>query len=679
MRWSSPSAAVNWYAERSEKMAHDGVCGMICTNSRPALKHIAVLLPILALLVSCRVDSAVGVETLIRPLDEVTHPGWSYNLSIYEVNVRQYSPGGTFREFEKHLPRLREMGVGILWFMPIHPIGEKNRKGSLGSYYSVRDYYGVNPEFGTLEEFRALVNRIHDMGMYVIIDWVPNHSSWDNRLTEEHPDWYMHDNFGNFKPPVADWWDVIGFDYRNRDLWRYMIDAMKFWVEDVGIDGFRCDVAGMVPLDFWEVARAELEAVKPVFMLAEWESPAAHRAAFDMTYSWDLMSTMNRVGGNKASADAIDAYMLREARNYRRADFRMLFTTNHDENSWNGTVFDRLGDGALAFAALSVTLPGMPLIYSGQEAALNKRLAFFEKDEIAWGTYPYEEFYSTLLHLKLRNRAIWNGEAGGLLERVYTTDDKSIFAFVRRKHGDRVFAVFNLSGFRQTVGFAGDSHVGQYRDVFSGNEIAISEGMEMVLEPWDYRVYEGIPDVGGRNIDILHTYMTGSFSSLAQARADSGYLDISLEVVPIWTEPDDGYWVYVEQAVAASRNRPYRQRVYHLLELDDGAVRSDVYSFANPLRYAGDWRKDEPLGGLTPDSLAVREGCAVILRRLPDGGFEGSTVEKHCKSNLRGAVYATSEVTINSGRLTSWDRGFDGNDKQVWGAVKGPYVFDKRR
>jgi|GEM_PF-48719 len=621
--------------------------------------------------------SAVEVETLPRGLDEVRHPEWSYNAGIYEVNVRQFSPGGTFREFEAHLPRLRDMGVGILWFMPIHPIGEKNRKGTLGSYYSVKDYYGVNPEFGTLDEFRALVDKIHDMGMYVIIDWVANHSAWDNPLTEEHPDWYTRDNFGNFKPPVADWYDVIQLDYRNWDLRRYMIDAMKFWVEDVGIDGFRCDVAGMVPLDFWEAARAELEAVKPVFMLAEWESPAAHHAAFDMTYSWDLSNTMNNIGGNRATADAIDAYLGRETRAYKRDDFRMLFTTNHDENSWNGTVFERLGGGVEAFAALSATLPGMPLVYSGQEAGLNKWLDFFEKDEIPWGGHRYRQLYTTLLKLKRRNRALWNGEAGGLLERVYTSADQSVFAFVRRKHGYGVFAVFNLSGFDQSVTLSGDAYSGRYRDVFTGEAAVFEGGAEMELDAWEYLLYEAVAPEGGGDMSDLAMYMTGSFSSLAQARADSDYIDIRLEVVPVWPDRSDGPWLYVEQALASRKSRPYRQRVYHLVDNGDGTISSEVYSIEEPLRFAGDWRLDEPLAGLSPDSLAVREGCAVVLRRISAKTFEGSTVERECVSSLRGAVFATSEVSVTRERLMSWDRGFDAEGNQVWGATKGPYIFDR--
>jgi len=630
-------------------------------------------------LLAARAAGAVEVHTLPRGLDEVQHPEWSYNLSIYEVNVRQYSPGGTFKEFEAHLPRLKEMGVGILWFMPVHPIGEKNRKGSLGSYYAVRDYYDVNPEFGTLEEFKSLVEKIHGMGMYVIIDWVPNHSAWDNPLTEEHPDWYLRDNFGNFKPPVADWWDVIGFDYGNWDLRRYMTDAMKFWIEDVGIDGFRCDVAGMVPLDFWEALRAELEAVKPVFMLAEWESPAAHRAAFDMTYSWDLMGTINRIAQDNEGAGAVDAYLERETRAYKRDDIRMLFTTNHDENSWNGTVFERLYEGVKTLAVLTAVLPGMPLLYSGQEAALSKRLNFFEKDEIPWGTYRFGQLYSTLFNLKRRNRALWNGEAGGVLVRIRTSDDRSIFACVRKKHGDGIFAVLNLSGAEQTFTLKGNAYAGDYRDVFGSGEVTFGGGTEMTIEAWGYRLYEAIPAEGESDMGDLGIYMTGSFTSLAQAEADSDYLDIRLEVVPMWTGRKDGPWLYVEQALAERKHRPYRQRVYHLVDRGDGTIWSEVYSFEDPLRFAGDWKKDEPLESLNPDSLSVREGCAVVLRRTTADAFEGSTVEKECVSSLRGAAYATSVVAVAREQLTSWDRGFDVDGVQVWGATKGPYVFRKTR
>lgn len=418
----------------------------------------------------------------------VRHPEWSHNLSIYEVNIRQYSPGGTFAEFTEHLTRLREMGVGILWFMPIHPIGRENRKGTLGSYYSVKDYYGVNPEFGTLEEFKELVDEIHDMGMYVIIDWVANHAAWDNPLAREHPDWFIRDIHGDLVPPVDDWSDVVDLNYGNPELWHYMIDAMRFWVEDMDIDGFRCDVAGMVPLDFWNVVRARLDEIKPVFMLAEWEAPEAHDYAFDMTYNWGLYHLMNRLAKGVLPAGAVGTYMQRDADLYSPDAYRMLFTSNHDENSWNGTVFERMGPAAGALAVLSATLDGMPLVYSGQEAGLDRRLEFFEKDEISWAPHEMGDLYTTLLNLKKENRALWNGDAGGKAEWVHTPNDQAVFAFVREHAGDRVFVVLNLTGETQTVSFVGDAHAGTYADVFSGETVTVGADARFDLSPWGFRV-----------------------------------------------------------------------------------------------------------------------------------------------------------------------------------------------
>ncbi len=233
-------------------------------------------------------------------------PDWSYNKIIYEVNIRQFTDDGSFNAFKRHLPRLKEMGVGILWFMPIHPIGEKNRKGTLGSYYSVKDYKAVNSEFGTLKEFKDLVDIIHKMGMYVIIDWVANHTAWDNEWIIEHPEFYTKDSLGNIISPNPDWTDVADLNYENKELWAAMIDALKFWVKEYDIDGYRCDVAGMMPIEFWVEARKELDNIKPVFMLAEWDTPEMH-LAFDMTYDWTLHKIMNGIAeGEKSVTDLID-------------------------------------------------------------------------------------------------------------------------------------------------------------------------------------------------------------------------------------------------------------------------------------------------------------------------------------------------------------------------------------
>jgi len=470
------------------------------TKHRAAGPCRSVLLMLLLVLgvmiwVSCRPKPGIrtepyeGREFPEAELRPVKHPEWSYNLSIYEVNVRQYSPEGTFAEFETHLPRLKEMGVGILWFMPIHPIGRENRKGTLGSYYSVRDYYDVNPEFGTPAEFKELVDRIHNMGMYVIIDWVANHAAWDNPLTGEHPDWFIRDIHGDLVPPVDDWSDVVDLNYGNPELWYYMIDAMKFWVREVGIDGFRCDVAGMVPLDFWNVARAGLDEIKPVFMLAEWEAPEAHDYAFDMTYSWGLYHLMNKIAKGVLPASAVGIYMQRDADVYAPSAYRMLFTSNHDENSWNGTVLERMGPASEVLAVLSATLDGMPLVYSGQEAGLDKRLEFFEKDEISWGPHGMADLYAGLLNLKKENRALWNGDAGGKADWVHTSNDRAVFAFIREQAGDRVFVVLNLTGASQTVLFEGDAHAGTYADAFTGETVTIDAETQFEISPWGFRVF----------------------------------------------------------------------------------------------------------------------------------------------------------------------------------------------
>lgn len=415
-------------------------------------------------------------------------PEWSYNASIYEVNVRQYSEEGTFAAFEQHLPRLRKMGVQILWFMPIHPIGEKNRKGTLGSYYAVKDYLAVNSEFGTLEEFKSLVRKIHDMGMFVILDWVANHTAWDNPLTQTHPEWYTKDENGNFLPPVPDWSDVIDLNYDRPGLRRYMIEAMIFWVDEVDVDGFRCDVAEMVPLDFWREAGTELEQVKPVFMLAEGDDPELHEV-FDMTYDWRLFRLMGKIAQGEKVADDLMALMLEDRTLYPPDAFRMRFTSNHDENSWNGTVFERLGDGAAAFAVLTATVPGMPLIYSGQEAGLDKRLGFFEKDPIDWRDHEFQELYTKMLNLKKSNQVLWNGERGGIFLQVPTSNDEAVFAFLREKNGDRVLVVLNLSASEQSITFTGSLPSGEFRELFSEQTVALSELQTHTLAPWGYEVF----------------------------------------------------------------------------------------------------------------------------------------------------------------------------------------------
>lgn len=416
-------------------------------------------------------------------------PEWIKNSVLYEVNIRQYTPEGTFKAFETHLPRLKELGVDILWIMPIHPISEKNRKGSLGSYYAVKDYRGINPEFGTLEDFKGLVNKAHEMGFKVIIDWVANHTGWDNAWITEHPEWYTQDSTGAIIPPNPDWSDIADLNFDSKPMRRAMIEAMDYWVKETNIDGFRCDVAWGVPQDFWESASASLDSIRPVYMLAEDEDhPALLEKAFESNYAWKLHHLLNEVAQGKKTAADIQNYYTDSVSTYAPGTFPMQFITNHDENSWQGTEYERMGDAVPAFAALSFTVEGIPLIYSGQEAGLNKRLLFFEKDTINWTNLSMQKFYQSLVSLKRGNRALWNGTAGAPMVFVETSAPQNVLAFTREKDKTQVLAVFNLSPNPVELSVQ-LSQPGDYRDYFSGETKTLVPGQVLKLDRWGYRIF----------------------------------------------------------------------------------------------------------------------------------------------------------------------------------------------
>lgn len=423
-------------------------------------------------------------------VSHVNHPDWSKNANIYEVNLRQYTSQGTINAFVEHLPRLKEMGVDILWFMPVQPIGEKNRKGELGSYYSVRDYSAINPEFGSMEDFKMMVKRAHELGMKVIIDWVANHTAWDHGWMNDYPEFYAIDSTGQMYAPFG-WEDVVQLDYVNDALRDAMIGEMKFWIKEADIDGYRCDVAGMVPTDFWDRARRELDQIKPVFMLAEAEKEALLVDAFDMDYSFQFHHLSNAIARGDTSPAAIAAYFDQTEETFPKGVYKMNFTTNHDENSWNGTVHERYGEGYKIFAVLMATVPGMPLVYSGQEAGLDKRLEFFEKDAINWKEYPLQDFYKTLLDLKHRNQALWNGDHGGKYVPV-ETDKESVVAFTRTKNNQSVLVILNLSAEPIDVMLQGEAYAGDYNDVFGNKKITMRDNHQLRLQAWEYRVYEGL-------------------------------------------------------------------------------------------------------------------------------------------------------------------------------------------
>jgi glycosidase len=395
--------------------------------------------------------------TCTKEKDPTPKPGmdWLKSAVIYEVNVRQFSPQGTFGGFMAHIPRLKNLGVDVLWFMPINPIGKQNRKGSLGSYYSVRDYTAVNPEFGSVEQFKMMVDMAHSLGMKVILDWVANHTAWDHPWITEHPDWYVKDAQGKIVTQY-DWTDVAKLNFKNKAMRKAMTEAMKFWVRECGIDGFRCDVAFLVPPDYWEEARAELETIKPMFMLAEAEwhpdvnaDPAAYtHKAFDANYHWDFMHTSAEINSGKKPLYELKNMLKRDRERFPAKTMRMTFLTNHDENSWNGTVNEKYGERWEPWSVLTYTLPGsFPLIYSGQEANLNHRLRFFDKDTISWADTGWNYWFRTMNGFKKAHPALWNAPHGGnfRLLNLSMGDTANIFAFKRELDSDAVWVFLNFS------------------------------------------------------------------------------------------------------------------------------------------------------------------------------------------------------------------------------------------
>jgi len=459
----------------------------------------------------------------------IQHPAWAAHASLYQVNVRQYTPEGTFRAFEAQLPRLHQMGVGILWLMPIQPIGQQNRKGTLGSAYSIRDYRAVNPDMGTLADLQHLIQEAHKLGMHVILDWVANHTSWDSNLSKEHPAWFTKGAQGQFVAPVSDWQDVIDLDYGQSALRQYMTETMAYWVKTAGFDGFRCDVAGLVPTDFWNNTRQALDKIKPVFMLAEWDelhnppflqpgefTPNTHllEQAFDATYALRLHYLLDSVAQGRKPVAALDAYLKAERAKYPAGIYLMNFSSSHDVNSWDGTEYERLGEDALAMAVLTATLPGIPMVYSGQEAGFERRLKFFDKDSIDWNGYPLGDFYTKLLQLKKRSLALTNGDACATFERLAAP--AGVYAFYRRgtlaptdsvaapaadtpttpRRAGRsapatgtVVVCVNVSGKEQAFALR-NVPPGTYRELFSEQTVRLSKRSPVSLTPHGYQVYE---------------------------------------------------------------------------------------------------------------------------------------------------------------------------------------------
>ena len=422
-----------------------------------------------------------------------THPKWAYESTIYELNTRQLTPEGTFAAAEAVLPTLRENGIDILWIMPCQPIGKLTRKGTLGSYYSIIDYCQMNPEFGTREDFEHFLQTAHDLGFKVILDWVANHTAPDSEWTKNEG-WHYRDSLGNLMVQY-DWTDISKLDYHNQDMRNEMLRCMRWWMDSIGIDGFRCDVAGEVPTDFWNWAMADIRKDHPdMFTLAEDEDKAQEltETAFDMYYGWTLHHLMNGVAQGKNSVEDLWAYFAKADSTIRPNAIRMNFITNHDENSWNGTEFERMGNSVPLWSAFCYVVPGMPMIYTGQLSGNHHRLEFFEKDLIDTNPeYAQDKLYKQLNQLRADNKALHSPEQGAPMMRI-AADNEHIFACVRHAEGkwcdNTVIAVMNMSGEEQTVTLDLTGYEGKY-DCICGKKMTLEATQTFQLKPWEYKIF----------------------------------------------------------------------------------------------------------------------------------------------------------------------------------------------
>lgn len=422
------------------------------------------------------------------------HPEWSYGAVLYEMNVRQLTPEGTLRAAAARLEFLRDLGVDAVWLMPIYPIGEKNRKGTLGSYYSIRDYCAVNPELGTMDDFDDFVAEAHRLGMKVLMDWVANHTSRDARWIAGKPaSWYERDASG--EPAVPwDWTDTAKLDYANRDVWEAQTAAMEFWIARHAVDGFRCDMAMLVPIEFWQYAAARLRRVKPdLFLLAEAEQRNLFDdGVFDACYGWEMHHLLNDVAQQRVRVTALRDWLRADRGRYPRSAMRLAFTSNHDENSWNGSEFARMGAARGIMAAFTFVVPGgLPLIYTGQEVGYDHSFAFFDRDPIPAESYranAYTEFYRRLTELRHANPALAAGGRGGDMVEISNNAEDCLMTFVREVPGNQVVAVMNLSPYAIETDYYTGIYAGMYTDALTGRPSELRGHVVEPMGPWCYRI-----------------------------------------------------------------------------------------------------------------------------------------------------------------------------------------------
>ena len=468
------------------------------------MKKISFLLIIGLLLLTCKNQTTTveSSELQYKPISDVVLE----TAVIYEANIRQYSESGTFTDFTKDIPNLKQLGVKVIWLMPIFPISETKRKATggefasliedeterekmLGSYYAVTDFTKVNPEFGTLEDFRALIKTAHENDIYVILDWVPNHTGWDHTWLKTNPEYYTQNEVGDVIDPINPdtgeswgWQDVADLNYDNKEMRAEMIEDMLFWITQENIDGFRCDVASAVPLDFWKDAIAKLRAEKEIFMLAEAGEANLVEGTelFDMAYGWDRHHVFNEMAKSDDAVNLWKESIKRDTNLYEADDILMTFVTNHDENSWNGTVRERMGDAAELLTALSFVVPGMPLIYSGQEYDLDHRLLFFEKDQIPSGKAVMWPLLEKLGQLKNTNPALNGGKNPATYTDIETANSK-VLVFSREKNKHKIVFIGNFSGEKQTLE---NPSMGA---LDYDSELKINDKI-LTLEPWGFRI-----------------------------------------------------------------------------------------------------------------------------------------------------------------------------------------------
>lgn len=425
-----------------------------------------------------------------KPVEKSAHPEWAYNSVIYEMNIRQSTPEGTFNAAISRLDSLKSLGIDIIWLMPIHPVGEKNRKGTLGSYYAIKDYYSINPEFGTMADFDNFLSHAHKIGLKIIIDYVGNHTSPDaSWVTEKPKEWYKRDSLGNTVVEF-DWYDIAKLNYDCAEVREAMEDVLTYWI-DKGVDGFRCDMAMLMPNEFWNKSFAKIREMNPnIFLLAEADQADIHtEATFNASYSWEIHHVLNSIAQGKANVDTLKRILLKYENEYPKEAFKLMFTSNHDENSWAGTEFERMGSAVTTMAALTYLLPkGIPLIYTGQEIGFNRRFQFFEKDSLGdWTPNRYTALYKTLNTLKHNNPALAAGERGGEVKYI-SCEEPNLLIFTRKAEcGNRVLSIFNLSTEPCKISYNSEI-AGEYINAICGSKEVLKSNNTLDLKPWEYKI-----------------------------------------------------------------------------------------------------------------------------------------------------------------------------------------------